>query len=158
MSRNLCSSECHFCGEEPELTGDVRQITKEDTFVYFDEYKGMLVAEAECWLCGAKYLAWIDGAKRERYAPYPLRYAPYPFPRFCDESPVADLSFRSTFDDEPGEADMPVRNGAALKRAAPEMYGECEWALAVAEARIEGTWDELMARFRPLLAKARGES
>ena len=48
---------------------------------------------------------------------------------------------------------------ARLIAAAPEMYKAMEWALHVAEGDYgyEASWDHLMERFLPLLAKARGE-
>lgn len=80
-----------------------RPITRTDCGVYFDEFEGMLVAFAHCYRCEAKYLAWIDGTKRKKSFPshYPFMY-PHP-----NAGMAQDLSFRSTFNDEPGPNDLP---------------------------------------------------
>lgn len=96
MSRNLAQTDCYFCHGEVKLTGEKRQVVKDDCGVYFAEYEGMIVADAECGDCEAKYLAWVDESKRVCY-----RRTPDPARLF------EDLSFRSTFNDEPGEEDMP---------------------------------------------------
>ena len=56
----------------------------------------MTVAHAACPYCGARYLAWVDNDPAGREKPR--------------NSTHFDLSFRSTFDDEPSEGDRP-RNG-----------------------------------------------
>lgn len=95
MSRNLLRTECYFCGHEVSMVEKPRLITHEEARVYFNEYAGMTVANAECGACEAQYLAWV---------------APPPGDRPTDpyaEGPFYDLSFRSTFNDEPGDDDMP---------------------------------------------------
>ena len=64
MSRNLASTHCDFCGAYPVLIEDPRPITKEEAGRYFNEYEGMLVANADCPFCWAKYLAWVDESGR----------------------------------------------------------------------------------------------
>jgi hypothetical protein len=60
----------------------------------------MIVADAACVDCEAQYLAWCGRI-------------PHRSSTLDDELEVfsgrsfVDLSFRSTFDDEPGESDMP---------------------------------------------------
>jgi len=58
-----------------------------------------------------------------------------------------------------GDCVRPGKENATLWAAAPEMYKAMEWALHVAEGDYgyEASWDHLMERFLPLLAKARGE-
>jgi len=100
MSRNLCDTECYFCNGKVEVTGEVHDATEADVHRYFSEYKGCRFADAECVMCGAKYLAWMDTrahGRRHGYDGYTFDGTPH------------DLSFRSTFNDEPGEDDMPVR-------------------------------------------------
>ena len=122
MSRNRCDTKCAFCGETPEMVEEPREITVEDCGSRFiDEYRGMIVAKATCWLCGAKYLAWLDGTNRPANqfgSAWPRPERDYDTGKY----EVADLSFRSSFNDEPGDDDMPTRSGMALKRAAPDMF------------------------------------
>lgn len=96
MSRNLCKTYCHFCLGEVTLVGPTAPISREQAGAYFDEYEGMLVADAECVDCEAKYLAWVDRQTRP----------PWGFAR-RENRRFVDLSFRSTFNDEPGEEDLP---------------------------------------------------
>jgi hypothetical protein len=58
----------------------------------------MSVANAECPVCKAKYLAWV-------YPPTKGRHAGR---SYYHNGAFYDLSFRSTFNDEPGESDLPV--------------------------------------------------
>ncbi len=60
MSRNLNSTTCDQCGHDVELIEKPRPITVKDAGSYFKEYEGMLVANAECPMCMAKYLALVD--------------------------------------------------------------------------------------------------
>lgn len=46
---------------------------------------------------------------------------------------------------------------ARLIAAAPELLEACEYALAIAEDRLGGTWDDVMLTMRAVIAKARGE-
>jgi hypothetical protein len=83
----------------------VREITREDCGVYFESrngysYRGARVANATCENCEAKYIAWFDLSACEGYGASGY-FRPHP------DGLHIDLSFRSTFDDEPGEADMP---------------------------------------------------
>ena len=94
MSRNLCKTCCHFCSEAVELDEEPRLVTEAETGRnYYPAYRSMLVANATCTVCEAQYLAWID---------YPA-----PHSRGPGDLPFVDLSFRSTFNDEPGAADAP---------------------------------------------------
>jgi len=100
MSRNLCSQVCVHCEHPVVLCEKVRPITKGDAGHYFDEFEGVLVANALCPMCDAKYLAWMDTSAHDRK--YGCRER-----RSVDGIPV-DLSYRSTFNDEPGDADLPA--------------------------------------------------
>lgn len=66
---------------------------------YAHTHKTLIVADAECPDCSAKYVAWIDGGSEGAH-PQPRPDEPYEM--------VRDLSFRSTFDDEPGPSDLPL--------------------------------------------------
>lgn len=93
MSRNLCRTDCYFCEGAIVLKERWRPIARADAGVYFNEYCGMPVAAAECEDCEAQYLAW-------GWNPTPTTYR-------GDGGVVRDLSFRSSFNDEPGSADYP---------------------------------------------------
>lgn len=103
MSRNLCIEHCHQClGDDVVHEEPPRPLTREDAGVYFDEPHrvGMLVANAVCQDCGAKYLAWVAVPAWNRDAREDSWYKHGHF----------DLSYRSTFNDEPGPDDLPPRS------------------------------------------------
>lgn len=95
MSRNLKRIECH--GVVVVLDEKSHPITRKEAGRYYDEFEGMLVAKAHCPVCGAKYLAWIDESTQVKK---PL------FPRTASRGGVVDLSYFSTFNDEPGVKDL----------------------------------------------------
>jgi len=101
MSRNLLRTDCWRCHGEVTLSGPSHPITHEECGVLIDEYDGMIVADAACSVCAARYLAWVDERQRKRPLPVWLMR------RGGDGSAFFDLSFRSTFNDEPGEEDLP---------------------------------------------------
>ncbi len=94
MSRNLCRTECHG---SVTLEETPRPITHKEAGTYFEEFEGMLVADAICPHCRTKYLAWVDESPRIRGGGR----------RTPEYGGIIDLSFRSTFNDEPGDNDLP---------------------------------------------------
>lgn len=108
MSRNLCKTNCDACPAPfVALEETPRPIRKEEAGVYFDEFQGMLVANATCPACEAQYLAWVDERPRKPIRlPGGSMYFPERFvdPEF-DSLPYVDLSYRSSFNDEPGGVD-----------------------------------------------------
>lgn len=110
MSRNLLQTECDVCDSEVEMVEDPRKITVEDAGVYFEEYESMVVADAECTRCHAKYLAWVEppqNSDSQRSSNGAKKFF--------------DLSYRSTFNDEPGEEDIKhCSRNLELKRAKEE--------------------------------------
>lgn len=134
MSRNLGTTDCCSCPRwEPppttvRLVGPVHPITRAEAGSYFDEYEGMLVADAECSECGAKYLAWVDERPRRR----PHGFDREPCGAFCD------LSYRSSFNDEPGEDDVPRDRSWPPSRLA---------ALEAENARLKALADAARAWF-----------
>lgn len=94
MSRNLGDTLCAVCHRDVKLCGEPHPITKEEAGPYFDEYNGMVVADAVCPFCDAKYLAWVKRAKWSRGSE--------------DTRPFIDLSFRKAFNDEPAPEDLPT--------------------------------------------------
>jgi hypothetical protein len=101
MSRNLSRTNCCFCSGRIVLEERARHITKDECGIYWDKYEGLYVSNAHCFECEAKYLAWVE----ERTTSYGLgsRYQASVIREFG----FFDLSFRSTFNDEPGEDDLP---------------------------------------------------
>lgn len=94
MSRNLCETSCSWCNGEVILEEAGRPILEEECGAYFREYRSMLVANAHCRECEAKYLAWVDWPGNSYWTNK-------------GDRAFMDLSFRSTFNDEPGLEDQP---------------------------------------------------
>lgn len=96
MSRNLCRINCRTCNGKVVLSGIPYQLApKHGPYCH-----GLWVADATCKECGTKYTAWI-GPSTDSYGW-----------RAIDLQSVAhfgfyDLSYRGTFNDEPGEDDVP---------------------------------------------------
>lgn len=102
MSRNIGSICCTFCTGRVVLEEPFRRITQEEAGQYYREYMGMPVANAHCEDCEAQYLAWAISTGVGSIEDH----------GFCD------LSHRSTFNDEPGPADMPkwkIKRGVVEK-------------------------------------------
>jgi hypothetical protein len=62
----------------------------------------MLCADASCTVCGAKYTAWV-GPTADGYGMGPAAR------QIAAECGFYDLSYRSTFNDEPGPKDLPKK-------------------------------------------------
>lgn len=120
MSRNLGSRCCVFCNGDVKCIEVPRDITRADCSPYFDDYKGMVVAFAECEDCEAPYLAWLDGSKVDGGWGYPNA-------EWIDGRLVpGDLSHRGSFNDEPGIDDFPKYKIRVEKIREPwPMCGEC---------------------------------
>ena len=101
MSRNLGRTNCDYCDDALRLEEAARPITREDAGAYFEEYEGMLVAAASCPSCGAEYLAWVDARQCASFGT--------DFGQGPEKCGFFDLSYRSAFNDEPGERDRPKR-------------------------------------------------
>ena len=107
MSRNLNGcAVCLYCGAVVVPQEEARPVTEEEATRYadqtnghYEEFLGLWVANADCPDCEAKYLAWMSN-----WPPYEFGHHSHVprTPRF-----ISDLSFRSTFNDEPGEEDLP---------------------------------------------------
>ena len=93
MSRNLARTDCRECGGDVIHEEEARPIAFNEAGAYFDEYEGMLVARARCVRCEAQYLAWCGGRHQWRHS--------------CAQGHF-DLSYRSTFNDEPDPEDLPI--------------------------------------------------
>jgi hypothetical protein len=102
MSRNLGRTDCDVCGGDVLHEEGERLITPEETGPYWKEYEGMLVANAHCRDCEAKYLAWVRGPKTWGFGHGHLSSENY------QPNGHIDLSYRAAFNDEPADADLPV--------------------------------------------------
>lgn len=121
MSRNLCTTSCHFCGREPVPVEDPRHLKPTDgASVYHDEYRHRFFMDAECH-CGALYLAWAGHSWRDAIP---------------DGRDFYDLSFRHAFNDEPCALDLPIwhvdqfgrRLGLIEHPEDPAIYGKTFWS------------------------------
>lgn len=99
MSRNLGITHCHQCGGDVALEEEPRPITRDDAGPYFDEYhrKRLIVANASCPDCRAKYLAWVSSSIGGHLSPSDVDWMPGRF---------VDLSYRHAFNDEPDREDI----------------------------------------------------
>lgn len=105
MSRNLGQTSCYFCHGRVVMTEEPRVVTPDDVNGYYEErdgygYVGMVAAHAQCEECEARYLAHVDMTNCPGYGRYEQLRKRVGVDFF-------DLSFRSTFNDEPGPDDMP---------------------------------------------------
>lgn len=150
MSRNLGDTSCAICHSDVALTGAAHAITREEAGVYFDEYVGMIVADAECPRCAAKYLAWI---KRKSWTRDDR-----------DTRLFVDLSFRHSFDDEPAAEDLPTPETlqqihiqqwtARTLRVITKAHEEIATARAEAKAAVAGPSQWEVYRRPPTSASA----
>jgi hypothetical protein len=115
MSRNIGSTTCDFCNGKVLIEEASRPIRQEEAGVYYPEYAGMLVANAHCEDCEATYLAWVNEHTRvsERYRGW--------YRDLCDGETHVDLSFRSSFNDEPGRDDLPRYRIRVVRERGPEI-------------------------------------
>jgi len=101
MSRNLCSTHCYYCDDDTvSVRSENRKISKEESEPFFKEFDGMIVADAECDVCGAQYLAWVDFSSNKQTDYW----------KNDGTRPFVDLSFRAAFNDEPCPEDCPIWN------------------------------------------------
>jgi len=101
MARNLGRTDCAQCGyPKMRLEEPARLITKKEAGRFERAHTvTLVVANAVCPVCKTRYVAWVDrNVDRERWIK-PGKKTQY----------YVDLSYRSTFDDEPGEKDIPYR-------------------------------------------------
>lgn len=86
MSRNLCRTDCARCGGDVRLSGIPYAYT-------LNGDASFTIADADCADCGAKYSAWINDS--------------YSKAQWRTPEGFYDLSYRSSFNDEPGPGDLP---------------------------------------------------
>ncbi len=94
MSRNLCRTDCRTCESKVEICG----IPYRGDGTY---QEGLWIADAVCTVCGTKYTAWV-GPTRDGYGARDLDR------QLVRDHGFYDLSYRSTFNDEPGADDLPA--------------------------------------------------
>lgn len=98
MSRNLAMTCCDRCrAPSVRLDEAPRLITVAEAGPYYNEYRSLKVANATCPRCQAQYLAWVSGL-------------PHYYCWVDPDDGYFDLSYRSTFNDEPGLDDLPKPN------------------------------------------------
>lgn len=110
MSRNLGRTDCDQCGCDVVKASPNRACAEADSGAY-REFWGMTISDAECSACGAKYTAWVDMRGSEQFTRYYGHYQYDVREGRYDPGRFFDLSYRSTFNDEPGHEDMPTRSG-----------------------------------------------
>ena len=91
VSANLLRTSCYYCPSDVVLVEAPWVMTPEKNS-RGPQYLGMRFANAECPACLAQYLAWCDPHEGH--------------PRI-DGVDFYDLSFRSSFNDEPDDRDLP---------------------------------------------------
>jgi len=96
MPKNLNATECVHCGNEVIIEEMPRRLTIREGRHFFNDCEDVLFSDAYCPICLAKYLAWMNGRTKSGYDLIPEVYGK-----------PADLSYRSTFNDEPGIEDLP---------------------------------------------------
>lgn len=99
MSRNLCQTNCYWCDGEVKIVGSPYHLP-DDHF----SRPGMLAANADCIACGSHYTAWMGPSTKDKGDNYGARYIDM---QLIQQFGFFDLSFRSTFNDEPGKTDVP---------------------------------------------------
>ena len=120
MSRNLGRTDCEYCTGAIRALEPPRLARAADVYRYTERYEGRLwLARAACVQCEAQYLAWYN------HRPWPRQNV---VPPHSEE--IVDLSFLSTFSDEPGEADTPrwlVRKRVVWERLGPYKGGAWDY-------------------------------
>jgi hypothetical protein len=106
MSRNIGNTDCAICNATVVLCGEPHPITPDEAGGYIRYFEGMIVADAVCMRCDAKYLAWVKRAKRMERS----------WMRDDYTRPFFDLSYRNSFNDEPADGDLPPRALSALSQ------------------------------------------
>ena len=101
MSENLHATKCVHCGNDVELLETPRPITEKEAGNFYVD-KGILFAKAHCPICLARYLAWIGSSTKV----LPIKKDLVKGMTLYGE--VVDLSYLSTFSDQPGKGDLPV--------------------------------------------------
>ena len=99
MSRNLCRTDCHRCSGEVRVVGIPYYLPQ----THFSR-PNMLAADAECVKCQTRYTAWMGPTTKDKGDNYGAREVDL---LLMTEFGFFDLSYRSTFNDEPGESDVP---------------------------------------------------
>jgi hypothetical protein len=152
MSRNLSTAHCYCCSGVVKMDEPPRRVTEKDVGNYYETRDGygfadMIAAHASCVDCKAKYLAWVNLADCVGYGSWYMqkhgRNGKH-LDNDGNERGFYDLSFRSTFNDEPGPEDMPdeiiTREWVITSRAPwPMCPGGCGFKSLVAPAR-EGAY------------------
>lgn len=117
MSPNLGQRDCRRCG------GDVIRDPNTYRVTAFVSHIGMQVAHAECSNCGARYTAWVGPTNEPEVGGGPAYGAREAEQQLIQEFGFYDLSYRSTFSDEPGPEDLPQDRCPNCGKVACWQYG-----------------------------------
>lgn len=120
----MCRTDCRFCDGTVVCIESPRPVVVADTGASnFDGCAGLIVARAECVDCEGKYLAWLNHPRSWGHA----RTEDIHVQLDDNLAPVIrDLSFRSSFNDEPGENDLP-RHEIVVTRSRVPVSPENYW-------------------------------
>ncbi len=123
MSCNLGTKKCARCLDDevilltcpvPALTYafENRSLSLERLAERFpDMVAPHLFAQAKCLTCGAQYIAWVTPACKDHDGTEEFEWS----------AEIGDLSYRSTFNDEPGEWDLPEWDGKNKARLCEDL-------------------------------------
>lgn len=107
--------DCLFCEGEVARIEPPRRIRPEEAGSAYESIKALVVAWSICLACRAKYTGWIDVRG--------VVDGVEPFGGHASDA-ILDLSFRSTFSDEPGPDDMPEFSVEWVPKLTP--WPKCE--------------------------------
>jgi hypothetical protein len=96
MSRNLGQTNCRRCGSRVVICGPIYRRPADAR-----SSPSMLVANADCTVCQARYTAWLGPSSEHDYG------ASSQARDLIVQHGFYDLSYRDSFNDEPGDGDLP---------------------------------------------------
>lgn len=94
MSRNLCRVDCARCESRVKISGPLYRLPSD----HFSQ-PHLLVADAECSVCAARFTAWIGHTEDRNVRVGDLD--------MIEANGFYDLSYRANFNDEPEGCDLP---------------------------------------------------
>src|SRR5271166_2611543 len=126
MSVNLGRTDCRFCDGEVLLDEEPRRLKVGEVALLPEHLRRAVIANATCFECEAKYVAWLPSATQSVATDTLSGSAPSAadFP-LSATSFFRDLSHRSTMTSEPAEPDLPMHviDQIHIKRTWPTCLG-----------------------------------
>lgn len=136
MTGSLGDTCCRICSGSIVLEEPSRPITEKECQACIEYFGELMVANAHCQYCGAKYLAWVS--QRVGHSNWS---EPEP-----DGLPYIGLSFRASFSDMPAPEDLPstevlrkihhrehMAAAKELRKHASELLAEADEMTRIAE-------------------------